>query len=107
MFNWDIDFYREVQNGDTFKVITEKKFANGEFVGFGRVVAAEYVNLGRQLRGYYFESSDKKVAGYFDNDGKCLEKTFLKNPMEICKNYFSLWPTVSSGFKTKETTQRG
>ena len=76
VFNWDIDFYREVQNGDTFKVITEKKFANGEFVGFGRVVAAEYVNLGRQLRGYYFESSDKKVAGYFDNDGKCLEKTF-------------------------------
>ena len=36
-------------------------------------MAAEYVNLGRQLRGYYFESSDKKVAGYFDNDGKCLE----------------------------------
>ena len=25
VFNWDIDFYREVQNGDTFKVITEKE----------------------------------------------------------------------------------
>ena len=69
VFNWDIDFYREVQNGDTFKVITEKKYANGEFVGFGRVVAAEYVNLGRELRGYYFESQDEKVRGYFDNDG--------------------------------------
>ena len=85
VFNWDIDFYREVQNGDTFKVITEKKYANGEFVGFGKVVAAEYVNLGRELRGYYFESNDEKVKGYFDNDGKCLEKTFLKNPMEIAR----------------------
>ena len=85
VFNWDIDFYREVQNGDTFKVITEKKYANGEFVGFGKVVAAEYVNLGRELRGYYFESQDEKVRGYFDNDGKCLEKTFLKNPMEIAR----------------------
>jgi murein DD-endopeptidase MepM/ murein hydrolase activator NlpD len=85
VFNWDIDFYREVQNGDTFKVITEKKYANGEFVGFGRVIAAEYVNQGRELHGYYFESQDEKVKGYFDDKGKCLEKTFLKNPMEIAR----------------------
>ena len=85
VFNWDIDFYREVQNGDGFKVVTEKKYANGSFVGFGRVLAAEYVNQGRTLRGYLYKSDDGKVAGYFDDKGKCLEKTFLKNPMEIAR----------------------
>tara|TARA_Y100001954_G_scaffold237874_1_gene303099 strand:- start:3454 stop:4806 length:1353 start_codon:yes stop_codon:yes gene_type:complete len=85
VFTWDIDFYREVQNGDAFKVVTEKKYANGSFVGFGRVLAAEYVNQGRALRGYLYASKDEKVQGYFDEKGKCLEKTFLKNPMEIAR----------------------
>lgn len=85
VFTWDIDFYREVQNGDAFKVVTEKKYANGAFVGFGRVLAAEYVNQGRSLRGYLYASEDGKVKGYFDDKGKCLEKTFLKNPMEIAR----------------------
>lgn len=83
VFAWDIDFYRQPKKGDTFKVIVEKQFADGRFVGYGRVLAAEYVNAGEVHRGFAFTSKDEKVAGYFDENGQAREKTFLKNPLEI------------------------
>lgn len=83
VFAWDIDFYRQPKKGDTFKVIVEKQFADERFVGYGRVLAAEYVNAGEVHRGFAFTSKDEKVAGYFDENGNAREKTFLKNPLEI------------------------
>ncbi len=83
VFAWDIDFYRQPKKGDTFKVIVEKQFADGRFVGYGKVLAAEYVNAGEAHRGFAFASKDDKVAGYFDENGRAREKTFLKNPLEI------------------------
>lgn len=83
VFAWDIDFYRQPKKGDTFKVIVEKQFAEGRFIGYGRVLAAEYVNAGEVHRGFAFTSKDEKVAGYFDENGRAREKTFLKNPLEI------------------------
>lgn len=85
VFAWDIDFYRETQKGDHYKVIVEKQYAGGRFIGYGRVLAAEYVNAGTVHRGFNFKSTDGKVAGIFDDKGKAMEKTFLKNPLEIAR----------------------
>ncbi|MCP4501743.1 MAG: M23 family metallopeptidase [Deltaproteobacteria bacterium] len=85
VFGWDVDFYRETQRGDTYKVVVEKKYAEGRFVGYGKVLAAEYVNNGHRYRGFWFESKDEKVQGLFTQDGNAMEKTFLKNPMEIAR----------------------
>jgi len=85
VFGWDVDFYREAQRGDTYKAIVEKKYAEGRFVGYGKVLAAEYVNAGHQYRGFNFVSKDEKVRGLFTQEGRAMEKTFLKNPMEIAR----------------------
>ncbi|MFZ9887566.1 MAG: peptidoglycan DD-metalloendopeptidase family protein [Myxococcota bacterium] len=82
VFAWDIDFYRQPQRGDTFKVLVEKQFAEGRFVGYGRVLAAEYVNAGEVHRGFAFQSGDGKLAGFFDENGRARQKTFLRNPLE-------------------------
>ena len=85
VFAWDIDFYRETQKGDRYKVIVEKQYAAGRFIGYGKVLAAEYVNAGTVHRGFNFKSGDGKVTGIFDEKGKAMEKTFLKNPLEIAR----------------------
>jgi len=85
VFAWNVDFYRETQKGDRYKVIVEKQYADGRFVGYGKVHAAEFVNAGHVYRGYRFRSSDEKVIGTFDDKGESLERTFLKSPLEITR----------------------
>ena len=89
VFAWNIDFYRQTQAGDEFRVLVEKRYA-GEgserrFLGYGRVVAAEYVNAGTGFRGFAFSSKDEGITGYFDEAGESIERTFLKNPMEVAR----------------------
>jgi murein DD-endopeptidase MepM/ murein hydrolase activator NlpD len=85
VFAWNIDFYRETHKGDTWKVIVEKQYAEGRFIGYGKVLAAEYVNAGTVHRGFDFKSADGKVQGIFDETGDSLERTFLKSPMEVTR----------------------
>jgi murein DD-endopeptidase MepM/ murein hydrolase activator NlpD len=85
VFAWNIDFYRQTQNGDEFRVLVEKQYAGGRFLGYGKVHAAEYVNAGRMHRGFLFTSKDGKHFGTYDDAGDALQRTFLKSPMEIAR----------------------
>ena len=85
VFAWNVDFYRETQTGDRYKALVEKKYADGRFVGYGRVLAAEYQMTHRTHRGFLYHSDDGKVVGIYDDKGGSLEKTFLKNPLEIAR----------------------
>ncbi|MDP2343887.1 MAG: peptidoglycan DD-metalloendopeptidase family protein [Deltaproteobacteria bacterium] len=87
VFAWNVDFYRQTQSGDEFRVLVEKRYAGvgdeRRFLGYGKVMAAEYVNAGTSFRGFAFQTADQKFGGFFDEMGDALERTFLKNPMEI------------------------
>jgi murein DD-endopeptidase MepM/ murein hydrolase activator NlpD len=89
VFAWNIDFYRQTQAGDTFRVLVEKKYANDgderRFLGWGNVVAAEYENAGTTFRGFAFRTADETFSGTFDETGESLERTFLRNPMEVTR----------------------
>ncbi len=89
VFAWSIDFYRQTQPGDEFRAIVEKRYADDgaerRFLGYGKVVAAEYVNAGTAFRGFSFETKDKQFGGFFDESGESLERTFLRNPMEVTR----------------------
>ena len=106
VFAWNIDFYRQAQSGDTFRVLVEKRFANDgserRFLGYGNVVAAEYVNAGSSFRGFAFETSDKKFAGFYDERGESLERTFLRSPMEVTRITSSYGTRFHPMLKTKK-----
>lgn len=85
VFAWDLDFYRATQRGDSWKVVVEKHYAGGKFIGFGDVLAAEYVNAGHVHRGFLYASKDGKVQGTFDDEGQALQRAFLKSPLEIAR----------------------
>ncbi len=77
---WDIDFHTDPQPGDVVRVLYEKKFLDGRFRRYGRVLAVEYVNEGKPYRAFRFSYPDGKTD-YFDEAGKSLRKEFLKSPL--------------------------
>jgi murein DD-endopeptidase MepM/ murein hydrolase activator NlpD len=83
IFGWDLDFYTDPRPGDTFRVVVEKKkLSNGEFGGYGRILAAEYVNGGRPYRAVLFHDPAGNPA-YYTPDGKSLKKAFLHSPLKF------------------------
>lgn len=89
LFAWDIDFHREIQPGDSFQVIVDKRYRNGAFVGYGDIHAARFTNAGTSYYAFRYVTS-RGEAGYFDSTGKSLRKDFLRAPLPFLK--------VSSGY---------
>jgi murein DD-endopeptidase MepM/ murein hydrolase activator NlpD len=85
IFGWDIDFALDIQPGDRFNVIYEQKFRDGEYIGDGRIVAADFVNAGTVHRAVYYESADGKIADYFSPDGRSMRRQFLRAPLDFTR----------------------
>lgn len=83
IFAWDIDFFTEPRVGDRFRLLVEKKYLDGELIGYDRVLAAEYAQVdGDVFRAFRYEFEDGKV-GYYREDGTAVEKMFLKSPVKF------------------------
>ncbi|HEV2288854.1 MAG TPA: peptidoglycan DD-metalloendopeptidase family protein [Candidatus Acidoferrales bacterium] len=83
IFSWDLDFYTDPRPGDTFRVVVEKKrLKNNQFIGYGKILAAEYVNDGRAYRAVLFHDP-AGVPAYYTPDGKSLKKAFLHSPLKF------------------------
>lgn len=93
IFSTEIDFHRELRRGDTFSVVFEALYADGEPVpwneGAGRVLAAEFVNKGRAFHAVWFSGAEGK-GGYFALDGSSKRRAFLASPMAFSR--------ITSGF---------
>lgn len=89
IFAWDIDFYIDVHPGDTIRLLMEKFTYNGEFIRYGRILAAEYNGDIGVYRAFWYETDDGTVD-YFDENGGSLRKAFLKSPLKFTN--------ISSGF---------
>jgi murein DD-endopeptidase MepM/ murein hydrolase activator NlpD len=85
IFGSDIDFYTDIQRGDTFRVVFEKRLLEGRPAGYGRVLAAEFTNQGKTFRAYRFTYPDTGKSDFFDPAGNSLRKEFLKSPMKFAR----------------------
>ncbi len=79
MFAWDVDFFQEVRPGDSFRLITTKRFARGRFLGFGDVEAAEFHTGGTVHRA--FAVLEGKDVIYYNEQGQSTRKQLLKTPV--------------------------
>jgi murein DD-endopeptidase MepM/ murein hydrolase activator NlpD len=85
LFEWDFDFAADSLPGDRFRLLVEKRFALGEFVGYGRILVAQYQSAGRpRLTAVAFEAAEGKV-GYFDAEGSSIRKMFLRAPLDFTR----------------------
>jgi len=81
IFAWDIDFYADIRKDDSFKLLFEKKYLNGKFIGYGKILAAQFINQGKRFQAFYFTYLDTHEWDYFDPEGNSLRKEFLKSPI--------------------------
>ncbi len=89
IFQWDIDFNTELKKGDTFTMVAEGLFLEGELRKLGDIHAVLMQTGDKELVAIRHEGADGRV-GYFDPDGKARRKPFLRSPLAFSR--------VSSGF---------
>jgi murein DD-endopeptidase MepM/ murein hydrolase activator NlpD len=83
IFGWDLDFYTDTREGDTFRLTVEKKtYLHSGTAVYGRILAAEYINDGRPYRAVLFHDASGSPA-YYSADGKSLQKAFLRSPLKF------------------------
>jgi murein DD-endopeptidase MepM/ murein hydrolase activator NlpD len=101
VFAYDLDFYNDTHDGDSFRVIVEKQVHDtgqsgpgaSELVRYRRILAAEYAGKAGTFRTFWFsprQSGEGSGDGYFTETGASSEKTLLKTPLKFER--------VSSGF---------
>jgi murein DD-endopeptidase MepM/ murein hydrolase activator NlpD len=92
IFGWDIDFALDIRSGDSFLVMFEELFKNGNKVGDGDILAAEFVNKEEVYRAVRYEDPNGRAA-YYTPDGTSMRKAFLRTPVKFGR--------VSSRFNLK------
>jgi murein DD-endopeptidase MepM/ murein hydrolase activator NlpD len=81
VLQWDLDFNRDLQAGDSFEVLYERVYLDGEFHDLGRVLALTYESGDRRLTAYQYGDD----SSYYDAEGRPLQKMFLRSPLRYSR----------------------
>ncbi|MEJ0086819.1 MAG: peptidoglycan DD-metalloendopeptidase family protein [Pseudomonadota bacterium] len=84
IFQYDIDFVLDIQSGDRFSVVYEEVFQDGVALRTGNILAAKFVNEGREFRAVRYVDAAGR-AQYFTPDGKSLRKAFIRAPVQFSR----------------------
>lgn len=84
LFQWDIDFIQDVRVDDQFTILYEERWREGEQLGTGSILAAEFVNRGNEFRLARFVDEDGN-ADHYTPDGRSVRKAFLRNPVNFTR----------------------
>jgi murein DD-endopeptidase MepM/ murein hydrolase activator NlpD len=84
IFQWDIDFVRDLRKGDQFSLLLEERYVDGKFIGYGKILAADFVNQGTRYRAVYYVDADGN-SGYYSEAGQSMRKAFLRAPVEFSR----------------------
>lgn len=78
IFGWDIDFGLDIRAGDSFSVIYETQFVDGEFISNGNIVAAQFQN-----QGHLYQAVRHSDGNYYKPDGGSMRQAFLRAPVSF------------------------
>jgi len=84
MFEYDVDFNRDIQPGDTVAAVLEKKYLDGKLAAYGDILAAELNNGGKSIRVVRFAAPDGAM-GYYHPDGRSTRRMFLRCPLPFVR----------------------
>jgi murein DD-endopeptidase MepM/ murein hydrolase activator NlpD len=84
IYEYDIDFNRDLKEGDEFWVLVEKKYLKEQFKEYGDIIAAEFANQGKHIQIVRFIDQYGKT-NYFHPDGRSIKKMFLRCPLPFMR----------------------
>lgn len=82
IFAWDIDFILDIRKNDSFSILYQEKYLDGEKIGDGNIIAAEFVNRGEVFRAIRYTDSANNT-NYYSDDGHSMRKAFLRAPVNF------------------------
>lgn len=83
-FGYDIDFAQDLRVGDTFTVIYNDVYREGERLRDGDILGATFINGGRRFTAFRYEDADGTVS-FYSEDGRPLKTSFLRTPVEFTR----------------------
>ena len=92
IFQWDIDFVLDIRPGDSFFIMYEELFVENEFIGYGEILAAEFINQDNSYVAILFEDNNGS-KDFYNLKGESMRKAFLRAPVEFSR--------ISSSFNLK------
>jgi len=90
VYDWEVDFTRDVHPGDRFRVLLERLESPEGGRRFGRILAAEVDVARSPSYAFSFAPEAAQAAGFYDDQGRSLKRAFLRAPLQFRR--------VSSGF---------
>ena len=90
IFAWDIDFVFDIRQGDSFAILFEEKYLDGDKLGVGDIVAASFTNRGKTYSTVRYTDKNGK-SDYYTPEGLSMRKAFLRSPVKFMY--------ISSSFK--------
>jgi murein DD-endopeptidase MepM/ murein hydrolase activator NlpD len=84
IFEYDVDFNRDIQPGDSLSAFLEKKYLDGNLAAYGNILAAELVNNGKIIRIVRYPSPSGSM-GYYHPDGSSTRRQFLRCPLPFIR----------------------
>jgi len=83
VYDWEVDFSRDIRPGDRFTVLLERLESSEGERRFGRILAAR-VDVARAPQyAFYFEDAGDAVTGFYDERGRSLRRAFLRAPLQF------------------------
>ncbi|WP_372761725.1 peptidoglycan DD-metalloendopeptidase family protein [Pseudoalteromonas sp.] len=78
IFGWDVDFANDIRKGDAFGLIYESHYVDGEFIGTGKIIAAEFINQGQR-----YTAIRHTDGSFYTPEGRSMKKAFLRAPVNF------------------------
>lgn len=84
IFQWELDFARDIRQGDRFSLVYDRQYREGEYIGDGDILAAEFVRGGKSYKAIRF-TTDEGVTGYYSPEGNSMRRTFMRHPVDVVR----------------------
>ena len=81
IYAWQVDFTRDIQSGDRFRVVFDRLISEDGEVRFGRVLASDLTMSGKSMTAFRFEQAGRST--FYDAEGKSLRRAFLRAPVQF------------------------
>ncbi|MBL7984345.1 MAG: peptidoglycan DD-metalloendopeptidase family protein [Flavobacteriales bacterium] len=92
VFQWTLDFYKDVQPGNRFTFVYQEHTVDGERYGQPELLGVRFEGA-KTKEAFRFARDSSATPVYYDAEGNSLRLAFLKAPLKFSR--------VSSGFSMK------
>ena len=73
---------RTLKQGDSLRLVFERKFAGGDFIRNGQLLAVQVVSGEDVHEAYWFEN-DSRAGGFYTLAGRASQQTFMRVPLDV------------------------